>query len=141
MQNRSQRGEKSKTNWAALRRAMGYNRHYSKIMLIAYGTLLIATLAQLAVPALVRRLIDAVTMGVTATNALQSPVQLQRLLEQTGLTREQVITISQTAETTIITAALVIIVFAAVRGVFAFLQSYNAGLSQSVLLTYATISS
>ena len=44
------RAERSKPNWAALRRAMGYNRHYGKIMLIAYGTLVIATLAQLAVP-------------------------------------------------------------------------------------------
>jgi hypothetical protein len=34
------RAEQPKPNWAALRRAMGYNRHYSKIMLIAYGTLL-----------------------------------------------------------------------------------------------------
>ena len=48
------RAERSKPNWSALRRAMGYNRHYGKIMLIAYGTLIIATLAQLAVPALVQ---------------------------------------------------------------------------------------
>ena len=34
--------ERSKPNWAALRRAMGYNGHYGKIMLIAYGTLIIA---------------------------------------------------------------------------------------------------
>src|SRR5512143_2369283 len=131
--NRGGKPERPKPNWAALRRAMGYNRHYSKIMLIAYGTLLIATLAQLAVPALVRGLIDAVTMGVGATNALQSPAAMQQMLQLPGMTREQVIAISQTAETTIITTALIIVGFAAVRGVFAFLQAYNAErLSQSV---------
>jgi ATP-binding cassette subfamily B protein len=128
------RAERPKPNWAALRRAMGYNRHYSKIMLIAYGTLLIATLAQLAVPALVRRLIDAVTNGVIAQNVLSAPAQFQSLAEQRlGLTHEQVVANSTNAESAIITAALVIVSFAAVRGVFAFLQSYNAErLSQSV---------
>jgi len=83
--------ERSKPNWAALRRAMGYNGHYGKIMLIAYGTLIIATLAQLAVPTLVRRLIDAVTSGVIAQNVLQVPAQFQPLaLQKLGLTAEQV---------------------------------------------------
>ena len=126
--------ERSKPNWAALRRAMGYNRHYSKIMLIAYGTLMIATLAQLAVPTLVRRLIDAVTNGVIAQNVLQVPAQFQPLaLQKLGLTAEQVQANATNAQSNIIGAALIIIGFAAVRGVFAFLQSYNAEkLSQSV---------
>jgi ATP-binding cassette subfamily B protein len=126
--------ERAKPNWAALRRAMGYNRHYSKIMLIAYGTLMVATLAQLAVPALVRRLIDAVTNGVIAQNVLQVPAQFQSLaLERLGLTQEQVQFNAANAQSAIVTAALVIIGFATVRGVFAFLQSYNAErLSQSV---------
>jgi ATP-binding cassette subfamily B multidrug efflux pump len=126
--------ERSKPNWAALRRAMGYNRHYGKIMLIAYGTLIIATLAQLAVPTLVRRLIDAVTSGVIAQNVLQVPAQFQPLaLQKLGLTAEQVQANANNAQSNIIGAALIIIGFAAVRGVFAFLQSYNAErLSQSV---------
>jgi ATP-binding cassette subfamily B multidrug efflux pump len=126
--------ERSKPNWGALRRAMGYNRHYSKIMLIAYGTLMIATLAQLAVPTLVRRLIDAVTSGVIAQNVLQVPAQFQPLaLQKLGLTAEQVQANAANAQSNIIGAALIIIGFAAVRGVFAFLQSYNAEkLSQSV---------
>jgi ATP-binding cassette, subfamily B, multidrug efflux pump len=128
------RAERSKPNWTALRRAMGYNRHYSKIMLIAYGTLMIATLAQLAVPTLVRRLIDAVTSGVIAQNVLQVPAQFQPLaLQKLGLTAEQVQANANNAQSNIIGAALIIIGFAAVRGVFAFLQSYNAErLSQSV---------
>jgi ATP-binding cassette subfamily B protein len=126
--------ERSKPNWAALRRAMGYNRHYSRIMLIAYGTLIIATLAQLAVPSLVRRLIDAVTNGVIAQNVLQVPAQFQQLaLDRLGLTADQVQANAANAQSNIVGAALIIIAFAAVRGVFAFLQSYNAErLSQSV---------
>ena len=132
--NRGGKPERPKPNWAALRRAMSYNRHYGRIMLIAYGTLVIATLAQLAVPALVRRLIDAVTGGVIAQNVLQAPAQFQPLAERTlGLTHEQVLANAGNAQANIIAAALIIILFAAVRGLFAFLQSYNAErLSQSV---------
>src|SRR5512136_1634942 len=121
------RAERPKPNWAALRRAMGYNRHYGSIMLLAYGTLIIATLAQLAVPALVRRLIDAVTNGVISQNVLQVPAQFQALaLQKLGLTAEQVQANAANAQANIVGAAIVIIAFAAVRGVFAFLQSYNA---------------
>ena len=132
--NRGGKPERSKPNWGALRRAMGYNSHYGKIMLIAYGTLIIATLAQLAVPTLVRRLIDAVTSGVIAQNVLQVPAQFQPLaLQKLGLTAEQAQANANNAQSNIIAAALIIIMFAAVRGVFAFLQSYNAErLSQSV---------
>ena len=132
--NRGGKPERPKPNWGALRRAMGYNSHYGKIMLIAYGTLMIATLAQLAVPALVRRLIDAVTNGVIAQNVLQVPAQFQSLaLQKLGLTAEQVQANATNAQSNIIGAALIIIAFAAVRGVFSFLQSYNAErLSQSV---------
>ncbi len=132
--NRAGRPERAKPNWAALRRAMGYNLHYRNIMVIAYGALAIATLAQLAVPTLVRRLIDAVTNGVIAQNVLSAPAQLQPLAEQRlGLTHEQVVAYGTNADAAIISAALIIAGFAAVRGVFAFLQAYNAErLSQSV---------
>ncbi|CAG0928923.1 Putative multidrug export ATP-binding/permease protein [Thermoflexales bacterium] len=131
---RGGRPERAKPNWGALRRAMGYNLHYRNIMLTAYGALVIATLAQLAVPTLVRRLIDAVTSGVMAQQVLQVPAQFQPLaLEQLGLTQEQVVANSANAESAILTAALVIIGFAIVRGLFAFWQAYNAErLSQSV---------
>ena len=57
------------------------------------------------------------------------PLALQKL----GLTAEQVQANANNAQSNIIAAALIIIGFAAVRGVFAFLQSYNAErLSQSV---------
>ena len=59
----SRRGGMPRPSMASLRRALGYLGHYRPIMAAAYGSLLIATLAQLAVPTLVRNIIDAVTSG------------------------------------------------------------------------------
>jgi ATP-binding cassette subfamily B multidrug efflux pump len=135
MQGRPKRGERPRVSFAALRRAMGYNWHYRKIMLIAYGALLLATLAQLAVPALVRRLIDTITNGYVAQTVLtQVPAQFQAIAEQQlGLTHEQLLAYANNAETILITTGLIIVLFAVVRGFFAFQQSYNGErLSQSV---------
>ena len=134
MQGRPKRGERPKVSFVPLRRAMSYNWHYRRIMFIAYGTLLLATLAQLAVPALLRRLIDAITSGVIAQNVLSVPAQVQPLaLERAGLTLEQAQANATNAESILLTSALIIVLFAVVRGFFAFQQSYNAEkLSQSV---------
>jgi ATP-binding cassette subfamily B multidrug efflux pump len=50
----------------SLLRAIGYLGRQRSAALIAYGALVVATLAQLAVPQLVQNIIDAVTRGVTA---------------------------------------------------------------------------
>ena len=68
--NRGGRPERPKADFGALRRAFRYLGHYRKIMLIAYGALFAATLAQLAVPTLVRSIIDSVTNGVIAARLL-----------------------------------------------------------------------
>src|SRR5438094_345834 len=65
-----------------LRRALGYVKHYPKVMGLAYGALLIATLAQLAVPTLIRNIIDTITNGVIAQKILQTQAALQPLIEQ-----------------------------------------------------------
>ncbi len=84
-----------------LRRAIGYlaNQRLSAIM--AYAALLIATLAQLAVPQLIQNMIEAM-----APNAALSDRTL--------------------AERLLINAALVIVALAVVRGVFSFIQAYMA---------------
>ncbi|HEX9439356.1 MAG TPA: ABC transporter transmembrane domain-containing protein, partial [Roseiflexaceae bacterium] len=68
----------------------------------AYGALVIATLAQLAVPQLVQNMIDAVTQGATTA------VEHAR------------------GETLLITAALLIVLFAIMRGIFSFVQAFMA---------------
>ena len=110
---RRRMGRGERPNRGALGRALKYLSRYRSIMLVAYGALLIATLAQMAVPTLVRSLIDTVTGGVVASTVLKAN--------------------SANAESSLIASALVIVLFAVVRGIFAFTQSYNAErLSQSL---------
>ncbi len=129
---RSLRGERPSPG--ALGRALRYLGYYRGLVVIAYACLLIATAAQLAVPALVRGLIDTVTNGVIASQVLKAPASFQPLIEERiGLTHAQVVANSANAEANLIAAGLAIVAFAVVRGIFAFLQSYNAErLSQGV---------
>ncbi|MFV9504343.1 MAG: ABC transporter ATP-binding protein [Oscillochloridaceae bacterium umkhey_bin13] len=82
----------------ALGRAIRYLGAQRRTALIAYGALGIATVAQLAVPLLVQSMIDTVTAAGT-----------------TG---------GPEAERAIIMAALLIMLFAVLRGVFSFLQAF-----------------
>ncbi|MBP7689297.1 MAG: ABC transporter ATP-binding protein [Thermoflexales bacterium] len=127
-------GGRPKADFGALRRAFTYLGHYRSITAIAYGALFVATLAQLVVPTLVRSIIDSVTTGVVASKLTQAPAQmLPAILPQIGWTQDQFVNYRDNAESNLITAGIAIIVFAIVRGLFAFLQAYNAErLSQSM---------
>jgi ATP-binding cassette subfamily B protein len=83
---------------------------------------------------LVRSIIDSVTTGVVAAKLAQAPAQmLPAILPQIGWTQDQFVNYRDNAESNLITAGIAIIVFAIVRGLFAFLQAYNAErLSQSM---------
>ena len=85
-------------------RSIRYLSRYRQQALLPYLFLIIATLAQLAVPHLVRNIIDAVTSGYVA---------------------HQVADLAN-AQRALITAIVAIVIFAALRGVFAFLQAYWA---------------
>ncbi|MBI5563710.1 MAG: ABC transporter ATP-binding protein [Chloroflexi bacterium] len=128
------RAERPKADFGALRRAFKYLGHYRQIMVIAYGALFVATLAQLVVPTLVRSIIDSVTNGVIASKLTQAPAQmLPGILEQASWTQDQFVNYRDNAESGLIAAGIAIVVFASVRGLFAFLQAYNAErLSQSM---------
>jgi ATP-binding cassette subfamily B protein len=126
-----------------LRRALQYLGRYKRQAVLPYLFLIVATLAQLAVPRMVRSIIDAVTEGVIAKQVLAGLEQipgaflsqaLPRLLEALDLpanwTAEQLaaeMTARQDgAPTALLTAITAIVIFAAVRGVFAFLQVFWA---------------
>lgn len=128
------RPQRPKADFGALRRAFKYLGHYRSIMAVAYGALFVATLAQLVVPTLVRSIIDSVTTGVIASKLTQAPAQmLPAILPQIGWTQDQFVNYRDNAESNLVTAGIAIIVFAIVRGLFAFLQAYNAErLSQSM---------
>jgi ATP-binding cassette subfamily B protein len=82
-----------------LRRSLAYLGRQRGAVIAAYGALVIATLAQLVVPQLVQNMIDAVTQSAA------NPIQGEMLL---------------------INAALLIVLFAAMRGVFSFVQAFMA---------------
>ncbi len=102
--------------------------------MIAYGALFVATLAQLAVPQLVQNMIDAVTNGTIANGILsiQAPVPAlqaaaQNLAaQQVGKSLDQLRLDQANAETLLVSAALFIVAFAVMRGVFSFVQAYMA---------------
>jgi ATP-binding cassette subfamily B protein len=84
-----------------LGRAIRYLGNQRRSAIFAYGSLVIATLAQLAVPQLVQNMIDAVTQGTSAASRADG----ERLL---------------------INAALLIVAFAVLRGIFSFVQAFMA---------------
>ncbi len=124
-------------------RAARYLWNYRGQAALPYVFMVVAVLAQLLVPKLVGRVIDAVTNGVVAKSVLDllpkiptgaMPMALPKILETLKLPAAT--TLDQlTAELTarvdsapsaLITTGVLIVVFALVRGAFAFLQAYWA---------------
>ena len=124
-------------------RAIRYLTRYGRQAALPYIFLIIATLSQLAVPHLVRSIIDAVTSGYVADQILGAldkiPAAfvgqaLPKILEATGkdpsLTLDQ-LKVQLEADVTnapqaLIYALVAIIIFAALRGLFSFLQAFWA---------------
>jgi ATP-binding cassette subfamily B protein len=84
----------------ALGRAIGYLGKHRRNVAITYGALAIATLAQIAVPQLVQNMIDAASRGFVPGADLAQ------------------------AESLVINAALLIVAFAVMRGIFSFVQAF-----------------
>src|SRR5512134_2866219 len=120
-------------------RAIRYLTNYKRQALLPYIFLIIATLSQLAVPRMIRNVIDAVTSGYIADQILGAldkiPSQfvgaaLPKILEMTG--RPSTLTLGQlevqleadlsNAPQALISAIIAIVVFATLRGLFSFLQ-------------------
>jgi ATP-binding cassette subfamily B protein len=126
-----------------MKRAVQYLTRYGREAALPYVFLIIATLSQLAVPRLIRSVIDAVTSGYISDQILGAldkiPAQfvsaaLPKILEATGkpsnLTLEQLkVQLAAdlaNAPRALVTALVAIAIFALLRGVFAFLQAYWA---------------
>ena len=136
------RGERRKSS-GGMKRAVKYLTGYGREAALPYIFLIVATLSQLAVPRMIRNVIDAVTSGHIANQIMGAldkvPAQmvsaaLPKILEATGkdpsLTLEQLKVQLEAdvanAPRALITALVAIVVFATLRGVFAFLQAYWA---------------
>ena len=119
--------QRSKGSRGNLLRAIRYLGNHRKSTAMAYGALLIATLAQLAVPELTQNMIDAVTDGVRANSVLDLPDAAQAAAaERVEVSLGQLRLDQADAEGLLINAALFIVAFAVMRGLFAFIQSYMA---------------
>ena len=110
-----------------LRRAIGYLWKQRRTVTIAYGALVIATLAQLAVPQLLRNMINAITDGFAAYRVLQLPALAQGPAARlAGSTVEEMQATYDNAETLLINAVAIIVIFAVARALFSFVQTYMA---------------
>ena len=136
-----QRGQRP--SFKGIGRAIKYLTNYKRQAALPYVFLIIATLSQLAVPRMIRNVIDAVTSGYIADQVLGAlnkiptnliGAALPKILELTGksssLTLDQ-LKVQLAADLTnapraLITAIILIIVFAALRGLFSFLQAFWA---------------
>jgi ATP-binding cassette subfamily B multidrug efflux pump len=134
---------RSHSSFRGIGRAIKYLTNSKRQALLPYIFLIIATLSQLAVPRIVRNVIDAVTSGFVADQVLQAVDQipadllgaaLPRILESTG--RPSTLTLDQlkvqleadvtNAPQGLMIALVSIVFFALLRGLFAFLQAYWA---------------
>ncbi|MES0361441.1 MAG: ABC transporter ATP-binding protein [Anaerolineales bacterium] len=114
-----------------LARSIQYLGRYRWQAIIPYLFLVVATLAQLMVPKMLGNIIDAVTQGSVANaivprmDTIPSTI-LDQILEAMDTTQAQLVFNYENAERLLITSALAILVFAILRGVFAFLQTFTA---------------
>lgn len=127
----SSRHRSAKPNYNGLKRAIVYLTRYKYTAILPYLFLVIATVSQLAVPRFIGQIIDAITRGVMAKtltpNLDQIPTHvLPVILAQIGMTREQLLAGPADIQRTLITTGLAVVIFAVMRGVFAFLQVFVA---------------
>lgn len=140
---RMRRGRGERSSFKGIGRAIKYLTKYGRQAALPYIFLIIATLSQLAVPRMIRNVIDAVTSGFLADQVLQAldnipaqfvSVALPKILEALGY--DSATTLNQlkvmleadlnNAPRALITALVAIIVFAVLRGLFSFLQAFWA---------------
>lgn len=132
------RNDGSKPNPRILMRAFRYAANYRKITLLAYGSLLIATGAQLMVPQLIQNIIDTVVNTYVAGQILGLPATVQALAAQrVGKTIADLLAEQSGANAALITAGAAVLGFAILRALFAFSQQFNAErLSQNLAFDF-----
>jgi ATP-binding cassette subfamily B protein len=119
------RGDPKTPNKGGLGRAIRYLGKQRRTTLIAYGALLVATIAQLAVPQLLQNMIDSVTNGAIANGVLSAPALVQGIAaSRLGKSLDQMRAEQLNAESLLISAAIFLVSFALMRGIFSFLQAY-----------------
>ena len=126
---RRQHGRRNaRVNTRALPRAMRFLGNHRRSTFLAYFALIIASMAQLAVPQLTQNMINAITDGAFAKEVLDSapPEAHESIARAAGTTVEALQRARDHAGEWLRDAALIIVLFAFVRGAFSFIQTYMA---------------
>lgn len=119
-----------KPNLSSLSRALRYLVRYPRLTIGATLALVIATAAQLVVPQLVQQIIDTIVTSATNQGILSLPANIQAIAAQRlGLDLTSAQAQLDGAPRALISATLIIVLFAVARGVFSFGQNF---LSQSL---------
>lgn len=123
-----------RANLQSLGRALNYLTKYPRLTAGATVALIIATAAQLVVPQLLQRIIDTIVTSATHQGILNLPANIQALAAQKlGLDLVAAQAELDAAPRALITAALIIVLFAFARGLFAFGQNFmSQALSESI---------
>jgi len=123
-----------RANLQSLSRALSYLTKYPRLTAGATVALIIATAAQLVVPQLLQRIIDTIVTSATHQGILNLPANIQAIAAQRlGLDLVAAQAELDAAPRALITAALIIVLFAVARGLFAFGQNFmSQALSESI---------
>ena len=129
---------RQRLSFAPLGRAIRYLGHYRKITAMAYLFLFLSTGAILLVPQMVQNIIDAITNGFLAQQLQSIPDAFRSLaLQRIGWTPEQFQAHLNGSEQALISAGLLIVLFAAARAFFAYSQNFNGErVSQSIAFDF-----
>ena len=121
-----------------LLRAIRYVGRYHWIALLAYGSLFVATAAQLMVPQLVQSIIDTVVKAFVASQILALPANAQAAAAQKmGETLAQLQADQSNTTAALATIGIAILGFAILRALTSFSQNFNAErLSQNLAFDF-----
>jgi ATP-binding cassette subfamily B protein len=109
----------------ALTRAIRYLGNYRREALLAYGALLLATTAQLLVPLIILWMLDGVSQAAVSQQVAAMPPAVQAMAaSRLGISPAELARAGENAVQALWISGLLIVVFAAVRGLFAFAQAY-----------------
>lgn len=120
-------GKREAASPRVLVRMMPYLKNYRWITFLAYGSLLVATAAQLMVPQLLQTIIDTVTRAYAAAQILALPANAQTAAAQRlGESVAQLQAEQGNVTTALVMSGVAILGFAILRALFAFSQQFNA---------------
>lgn len=127
-------GKGGRSNMNSLGRALRYLKIYPRLTIGATLALIIATAAQLVVPQLLQRIIDTIVTSATNQGILNLPANIQAIAAQRlGIDLTAAQAELDGAPRAIIMAALIIVLFAIARGIFAFGQNFlSQALSENI---------